>query len=112
MAEAADLPAGNVVPALDRIRGKSRTAEATALLPCRRASERGDEVHQVPAGGGRQHVRVGGHRPRHDSNSQPQPDVLRPTAAAESPGRSKIAREHRVAGSIIETLAAATGVAV
>src|SRR6202030_1848338 len=112
MAEAAQFPAGKVIAALGRIPGKSRTAEATALFPCRSAGDRGDEVDQVPAGGGRQHVRVRGHRPRHDTGRQPQPDVLRPTAAAESPGRSEIARVHCMAGSVIVTLAAATVVAV
>src|SRR5256885_6329276 len=51
---------------------------------------------------------LSGHRPRHDTGRQPQPDVLGPTAATKSPGRSEIAREDRVAGSVIVTLAAAT----
>ena len=45
MAKAAYLPSGDVVAALDRVRGKSLTSEATALLPWWRAGEGNDEVH-------------------------------------------------------------------
>src|SRR6516164_10620365 len=104
MAKAAYLPAGNVVAALAWVCSESRTAEAATIFPGWRAGKRDDEVRQVPAGIGGQHISIGWHRPWHDARSQTQPDVFGPTTAPECPWRGEIAGEHLMAGSIVQRL--------